>query len=120
LKATPSIDWVTPKPEEKSLSRFGQTLQKVYRNFTSVVNGKIGYGDGTNSDNIDGVWKTVTFPTANTNLTITHNLGRIPVGYHVMTKSAATDIFNGTLPSTSTQITLQSTQAGVTISFFIV
>lgn len=117
MKATPSLDFTTKKPEH--IGRFTNMLQKIYRNLATVVNGKIGFGDGTNADNIDGVWATVTFALANTDTAITHNLGRVPVGYHVVSKSVSADIFNGVAAWTTTQLTLQSSVAGVTVRLFI-
>lgn len=119
MRAIPSLDFSHPQPEVKSLRNFGQSLQKSYRNLVGVVNGKIGYGDGQKSDNIDGVWQTVTFPVANADVVITHNLGRIPVGYHIMTKSVSCDVYNGSIASTKTQITLRGTVAGATVSLFL-
>jgi len=119
LKAIPSLDFVRPVPTKRSLTQFGGVIQKVYRNLIQVVNGRIGYGDGVHSDNIDGIWVSVTFALANTDTLITHNLGRLPVGYHVMTKSASCDVYTGGVASTDTQITLRGTVAGVTVNLFI-
>src|SRR5271154_4029331 len=45
---------------------------------------------------------------ANTNLTITHNLNKLPYGFVLIASYAATNIFWGTTPPTTTQITLQA------------
>lgn len=119
MQATPSLDYIPPKPEQ--LGRFAQMLQKWMRNLvTLVINGHIGFGDGTLRDNLDGAWATTTFALANTDVTLTHNLGRVPVGYIVMTKSQAGDVYTGSIASTKTQITLRCSVAGTTVSLFIV
>lgn len=119
MKTTPSLDFTSVRADSTSLKRFATMLQKVHQQDAKVINGKLGFGDGTKADNIDGAWATVTFASANTDTTITHNLGRVPVGYHVVSKSASTDVFNGVAAWTTTQITLQSSVAGVTVKLFI-
>ena len=100
---------------------FGRMLAKMWRNLASlVVNGHLGFGDGTNRDNIDGAWANVVSPgVANTDLTITHNLGRVPVGYLVMAKNATTDVYTGSVAPTTSQITLRFTGVGVSVRLFI-
>ena len=120
MQIVPNLDFTTVSPTQSGLDKFVQMISKVYRNFATAFNGNIGFGTGTQSDNINGVWKTVTFAVANTNVTIVHNLNRIPVGYIVMTKSQAGDVFTGSITSTKTQITLQCSVAGTTVSLFIV
>lgn len=46
---------------------------------------------------------------ANTNTTITHNLGRLPLGYIPVDKGVALDVYAGTIAATSNTITLQTT-----------
>jgi hypothetical protein len=117
MKAIPSLDFIVDKPEH--IKRFSTMLQKIHQQVARVINGKIGYGDGTNADNIDGVWASETFASANTDTTITHNLGRVPVGFHVVSKSVSCDIFNGVAAWTTTTITLQSSVAPATVKLFV-
>lgn len=119
MRAIPSLDFTSVKADDKSVKTFASMIQKVHQQLVRVINGKIGYGDGTTSDNIDGAWVGATFALMNTDLTLTHNLGRIPVGFHVVSKTASCDIFNGTVGWTKTQITLQSSVAGVTVKLFV-
>jgi hypothetical protein len=118
MQATPSLDFVPTT--EKQLVKFGQMLQKSWRNLTTLINNKVGFGDGTNHDNIDGVWANVVAPVApNTDFTITHNLGRVPVGYWVMQKDRAVDVYTGSVAATSSQITLRATVASAVLRLFI-
>lgn len=97
------------------------TLRKVYEQLATAFNGLINFGNGLTRDNIDGEWVSFVTPGAvNTNFTVTHNLGRIPVGYIIMTKNAACDIYTGTVAGTATQFTLKATVAGVTVNVFFV
>lgn len=96
-------------------------LDNTYSLLARVLNGNLGFGDGTNRDNLDGVWASPVTPGApNTDFTITHNLGRVPVGYFVMSKSGACDVYTGSVAATSTQLTLRGTVAGVTLKLFII
>lgn len=119
---TPSLDFTLPvRPEPKAVGDFSTMVQKNWRNLTGVINGNIGYGDGTNSDNINGTWITVTSPsTPNTDFVVDHNLERLPVGYHVMMKSASCDVYTGSVAATSTQLTLRATVGSVKLNLFVV
>ena len=111
----------TNSPEMSLPKGLKNMFQQAWSQMVKVVNYNIGYGDGVNADNINGVWNTFVTPGAvNTDFTITHNLGRIPVGYHVMQKSASCDIYTGSVPATATQLTLRASAAGVTVKVFIV
>lgn len=53
------------------------------RNLIRAVNGKLRLGDGTNSSqsgNIDGQIKEITFTNANTDYEVPHGLERVPIG----------------------------------------
>jgi len=121
LRATPNLDFTSAKLTETWLRLFVEMVKKIYQNLTNVINGNLGFGDGTNADNINGVWSNVTAPGApNTDFTITHNLGRIPVGYWVMQADRATDIYTGSVAATKTQLTLRSSVASAVLRIFIV
>jgi len=110
------------KPEEP-LGSFVKLLRKLWEQMARIVNGGLAFGDGINGiqDNIDGMWINVATPgAANTNFTVTHNLGRIPTGYIVMRKDATCDIYDGSVAATVTQLTLKSTATGVNVRLFIV
>lgn len=99
---------------------FRRSLRRNYERLAQLFNGLISFGDGTNRDNIDGNWFDVTTPgAANTDFTVTHNLGRVPVGVLVMRKSAAVDIYTGSVAATTTQITLRATVASVNVKLFV-
>jgi hypothetical protein len=121
LKVAPNLNFTVIKPEQKSLNDFVQMLKTIYQNFVSVVNGQLGFGDGTNLDNINGSWINTTTPVApNTDFTVSHNLGRIPSGYWIMTKDRAVDIYTGSVAATATQLTLRATVASAVVRLFII
>ncbi len=97
------------------------TLKRQYEEIARALNGRVGFGDGTDSENIEGTWISVTTPgTPNTDFTVTHGLDRLPAGYLVMVKAAAVDIFDGSVAATISQITLRATVGSVAIKLFIV
>lgn len=93
--------------------------RRLYEQLAKAFNGQVSFGNGVKKDNIDGVWVSFTQAIANVDFVLTHNLGRIPVGYIPMTKSVASDVYNGTVAPTKTQITLKVSVAPVTINLFI-
>lgn len=121
MKATPNLNFTVIEPSKESLNVFVQMLKNVYQNLVGVINGQVGFGDGTNLDNINGSWVNAVTPVApNTDFTINHNMQRIPSGYWVMQKDRAVDIYTGSIAATSTQLTLRATVASAAIRLFII
>jgi hypothetical protein len=108
-----------PKDQKSELGLFARMLLKIWQNACFIWNGGISFGDGSKTDNISGVWVTVTFAVANVDQTVTHNLGRVPVGYLAMTKSAACDVYTGSVAATKTQITLRGTTTSTVVLFIV-
>lgn len=97
------------------------SLRQAWQQLATVVNKNISFGDGIDADNISGSWVATTTPVApNTDFTIDHNLGRVPVGYWPMSKDKAVDIYTGSISATTTQITLRATVASATVNLFII
>jgi len=121
MRATPNLNFTVVEPTKKSLGTFVTMLRSVYQNLVNVINGNLGFGDGTNADNINGVWINVVAPVApNTDFTVTHNLGRLPVGYWPMQKDRACDVYTGSVAATTTQLTLRATAASAVLRLFVV
>lgn len=121
MKATPNLNFTVVKPTEKSLKLFVTMLRSIYQNLVNVINGNLGFGDGTLADNVNGVWINVVAPVApNTDFTVTHNLNRLPVGYWPMRKDRACDVYTGSIAATKTQLTLRATVASAVLRLFVV
>jgi hypothetical protein len=107
------------RPEYKSWL----SLRQVYERISRVVNGNVELGNPTSGPaNIRGNWTSVTTPgTANTDFTVTHNLGRPAVGYLVATKNAACDVYTSPTanPNPNTQIILRATVINVNLTIFL-
>lgn len=94
--------------------------EKVQEQLYKILRQGISFGDGTNSDNIDGVFAATTTPgVANTELAITHTLQRVPVGFDIKKKDAICDIYASATPWTKTQIFIKATGINVHILLFI-
>lgn len=121
MKATPNLNFTTIEPTAKSLKTFVTMLRSVYQNLADLINGHIGFGDGTKADNIDGSWINVVAPVgANTDFAVNHNLNRLPVGYLVMEKDRACDVYTGSVVATKTALTLRASVASAVLRLFVV
>lgn len=94
-------------------------LKQAWERLTRVINGNIGFGNGVVIDNIDGAWANATTGLANTDFTLVHNLGRVPIGYLLVQSDIATVVYTGSVAATTTNITLKATGATATIRVFI-
>ena len=126
----PSIDPQLSTAAEKAIASmnaeqipFFRDLMRVYQRLAQIFNGRISFGWGASltKENIDGVWVLGnTGAVANADFTLTHNLQRLPVGYIIMQKSAACDIYTGAAAWTTTTLTLRGTVALTDIVLFVV
>lgn len=92
---------------------------------SKVLSGNVSFGQTTSNTeqgrNINGWAATGTSPgVANTEFSITHGLGRIPIGFLVMQTGVAAHIYKGTTAWTATTIYLKADQANVPYTVFIV
>jgi len=88
---------------------------------TKVLNGLIGFGSPVGGrDNIDGEFVTITSPAgADTEFTVTHNLGRVPVGFFVVNIDKVGIVYDGGTVWTTTQMFLKVNAATVTLTIFV-
>jgi hypothetical protein len=104
----------------KSLSQIQTAIQKIWQQAAKAVNGNISFGNSTSgSANIAGKWIPFTTVTGS-DIILTHNLGYLPTGYIVMSKSGFCDFHDGTTPWTITTISIQASVAGVTGWVFVI
>lgn len=103
------------------LDRFQQAVKRYVEKIVSVLNGQVGFGNGTDLDNLQGRWINVTSSgVADTDFTVTHNLGRIPVGFLLVAADKAAVVYRGTVAWTSTQMTLKASQASTVLRLFVI
>ena len=104
-----------------------EVLSDVYK----AMRGNISYGrqsepqnasnsTGIATDNIDGTFaKIASTGTHDVQFSMTHNLNRIPIGFHVINKSKAGDFYSGATTWTATKIFLKCSVDNVSATFFI-
>jgi hypothetical protein len=120
-----------------ALGKQGQKVDiheaKRWADLEGVVNNGIEFGTPSGSTpnslsvgnpgsvgNIKGAWVTVTTPKEpNTDFVVTHNLGVIPVGTDIKQKDSACDVYTGSKPATTSQITMRATAPSAKIVLFI-
>lgn len=113
MKVNSHFDKVdTPDGVLKALKNHGRVLRKI------------SFGDAsqaqTEEQNIDGAWITGTSnAAANTEKAFTHQLGRVPIGYHVFSKDKAGDFYDGATTWTSDTIYLKCSVASVTFKIMV-
>jgi len=101
--------------------RFQGSVKKYVEAITSVLNGQVSFGNGTDVDNLQGRWvNTISPAVANTDFTVDHNLGRVPVGFIVISVDKAAVIYTGTIAWTTTQMTLKASAATVALRIFVI
>ncbi len=100
-------------------------LSDAVKRTISTINGKLTFGDGTHSSqsgNIDGQWKEVTFTSANTDYEVPHGLGRLPVGVIVLDVNVDGAVVRGGSRGSwsPTRMFVRCNQAGATALFVVV
>jgi hypothetical protein len=103
-----------------------EVLKDVYK----ALRGNISYGHtgynkhnpslGLVMDNIDGTFASVSDTgVADTEFTVTHNLNRVPIGFHVVRQNKAGSFYDSGTKWTTTQIFLKCNVANVAATFFV-
>ena len=90
----------------------------------SMLSGMISLGDGAQGSwpgNLDAQYIEVTFPTAaDTEQAVYHSLSRVPVGYTIVRRTAACDIYDSSAGSWSdSAFYLKSSVGDVTVTLLI-
>jgi len=123
-------------PDELALiedPKLRMALQSMWTNLTKAVNGGLYLGSPQEQakgllGNVNGLWPgtlaggyAITTPgVANTAFTVTHNLGRIPIGYDVKSIDAAAHIYDSNKAGwTKTQMFLKCDVATVHLVLFV-
>lgn len=100
-----------------------QTLGDLEAEFRSIHQAldSLGFGDGVDTDNLVGKWiQYATNAAADTEDTIAHSLGVIPIGVIVMVPPQAGFIYKGTTAWTTTNIYLKCSAADQDATLFLV
>ncbi len=90
----------------KTPEEFSRHASKVIQESVDVVNGKLEFDKNFASQTVS-----VTFPTANTDVAVTHSLKKKVTGYLVASKSVDCSIYAGSKEPTLNTLYLKSTVA---------
>jgi hypothetical protein len=105
----------SPPSKEYSKEYFEQLFTLIQRHFAVIadeINGQIGFGNGTDRENVRGTWVTYTSNgVANTEDTVAHGLTVIPIGYLVVRQDKAGVVYSGTTAWTTTNLYLKCSVA---------
>lgn len=102
--ASPNLDNID------TFEDFKRQVTKFTQDIAQIVNNNLSY-----ADNFNAQIKSAIFTAPNTDLLITHTLGRVPSGYHLLRNSSGMVIYDGSVSAsvlTKTSITLRATVAG--------
>lgn len=121
LADLPPITTVDGKLTPVQITSITDSVRNVIRSF----NGKLSFGDGSNSSqsgNIDGHTKEVTFVNANTDYEVPHGLGRVPIGLIVLDSNADGAVIRGSSQGSwsKTRLFVRCNVAGTTGLFVVV
>lgn len=100
-------------------------ITDAIRNLIRAFNGRISFGDGSNSSqsgNIDGQTKEVFFVAANTDVEVPHGLGRVPIGVIVLDVTVDAAVVRGSQRGdwNTSRLFLRCSQAGTTALLVVV
>ncbi len=96
ITASTDMDKVT----DDDLSKYAELF---FSDVVRVVNGGLDFQTNFNCKLVS-----ITFGAFDTDTSIAHGLGRVPAGYIVTSSTAATGVYNGSIASTSSNLTLRS------------
>ena len=106
--------------EPKWFQRMLSVLCESFGSVSRGINGGLGFGDGVDIDNMVGKWITYTTNgVANTEDTIVHDMGVVPIGFLVMIPPESGTINKGTTAWTASNIYLKCSAASQTAKLFL-
>jgi hypothetical protein len=119
MKVQTTLDSIPAVNRDPIWKRF----KPVFNHIVKVLNYNIEFGNPNSGPaNIKGNWVTAVTPaTANTDFTITHNLGYPVNGIDMKLKNAACDIYTSPTvnPNPNTQFILRATGVSVSLTMFV-
>jgi hypothetical protein len=84
-----------------------------------ALNGRVSFGDGTDAENIECSWFNFVTITGADNV-VNHGLGRVPVGYIVVSRSGDVSFWDGVAAWTTSTLTIRASMAGITVKGFVI
>ncbi len=107
-----------PQDNEGNLVEMDKDLNKLFL----LAQGRVRFGpatSGNDGENIFGQWVTFTTSTADTQVTVPHTCGTIPVGYLVTKINKGGVIYDSGTAWTSTNLYIKCSAATATVTLFL-
>lgn len=121
LREIPNFTSVPKEYDVKWMERFVSVLEEVLAENARTINGTLGFGDGIDFDNLIGKWVTYTTNAiADTEDTLTHDLGAVPIGFITMKPPASGFIYRGPTVWTTSKLYLKCSAANQTALIFVI
>lgn len=116
----PQLGQVPEKWDPKFMANALRNLEQYFAEFARMISGSLGFGNGVDFDNIQGKWLTyATNGVANTEDTLVHGLGMIPIGFLVVLPPANGFVYRGATVWTVDNLYLKCSQASQTSLIFV-
>lgn len=110
------------KYQDKDMDNYVRSVDRDFINLFLSMQGRVRFGDGANAQGENIAGKFVTFTSngvANTEDTIAHGLGAIPVGWIITKQDIAGILYSGSTAWDATNIYLKSSVASTTYQLFL-
>ena len=108
---------------DKDILNYLKTIDTDLSNIFLCLQGRVRFGtgeDGANGENISGEFQTVADSgTADTEFSVAHTLGAVPIGYIVTKIDAGGVVYDSGTTWTSTTIYLKCSSADTAITLFL-
>lgn len=123
MRVANTFSWNKKSPVEPQIRTLQQNMDKIF----TCLQGRVSFGtgdDGQQNGNIEGEWQEFTSDgTANTEFTLAHGIGSVPLGYMVVAQDKAGSLYQmhdtGTA-WTATNIYLKCNVASVKFLVFLI
>lgn len=118
MKIAKSFTYNTGSDIESNMRRLEQDLSQLFL----FSQGRVRLGTGTDSDrgeNISGEFHVVTTSGADTEFTVSHSIGAVPVGYLVLKSDKGGVVYDSGTTWTDSAIYLKCTTATTTLTLFL-
>lgn len=104
---------------ESNIRRIEQDLTQLF----TLSQGRIRFGNGITTErgeNISGEFRTIVTTTADTEVTVPHTLGSVPIGYLVINIDKGGVIYDSGTAWTKTNIYIKCSSADTTAKVFLI
>ena len=118
MKIAKSFTYNTGADIESNMRRLEQDLSQLFL----CSQGRVRFGTGTDADrgeNISGEFQVVTTAGADTEFTVAHNLGAVPIGFLVVRSDKGGVVYDSGSTWTDSAIKLKCSTATTTLTLFL-